>query len=527
MSHCRFLIWLVIGICFFAAGCAESPGSGAAEHGNKVLRRGNGGEPGSLDPALASDIHAFGILVDLYEGLVAEAADGSLIPGVANSWQVSDDGLTYTFRLRNDARWSDGAAVDASDFVRSLRRVVAPETASPYAFLLAPLQNFEAIQAGELPGSELGVRAESDQTLVMSLSTPAGHWLSILAMPIAAPTRPNVAGTVVSNGPYRLADRQAGGLIRLERNAHYWSADSVAIDTVEYHPIVDETAELNRYRSGELDITYTIPSEHFAALQADIPAEVRVAPSLALYYIAFDLTEPPLDSRPLRRALSMAIDRQTLVKLIGRGEQPAYGVVPPGVSGHRNASYEWNGVSDDERIRAAREQYALAGFDSENPLQLKLSYDVGDIHERIALAVTSMWRDVLGVQTTVEKMEWKLLLDTRDQRSAWQAMRFAWFGDYNGPMTFLEIFQSGNPQNLARYTGDDFDELLASAAETVDPDAHAQLMHAAEQTLIDDYPIAPLYFFVSKHLVRPGISGFENNVLNRHPTRFLDMADED
>ena len=526
MNRCRLLTGLVVGMCLFATGCVESPDNGAGLDENKVIRRGNGGEPGSLDPALASDIHSFAILTDLYEGLVAEAADGSLIAGVAVSWQVSDDGLIYTFKIRDDALWSDGSKVVASDFVRSLRRAVSPETASPYAFLLSPLENFDAVQAGELPVSSLGVLAKSDHTLVMKLSAPAGHWLSVLAMPIAYPTRPNLSDAVISNGPYRLVERQAGGLIRLERNASYWAASTVAIDAVEYYPIVDEVAELNRYRAGELDITHTIPSENFADLRSRIPDEVRVAPSLGLYYIAFDLTEPPLDSRPLRRALSMAIDRQALTALIGRGERPAFGVVPAGVIGHRNASYEWGDHTDDERERAAREHYASAGYGPENPLELKLTYDVGDIHERIALAVTSMWQDVLGVQTTIEKLEWKLFLDTRHQRSKWQAMRFAWFGDYNGPMTFLEIFRSDNPQNLSRYNERVFDDLVSSAAEMVDSAAYAESMHAAERTLINDYPIAPLYFFVSKHLVKPGISGFEDNVLNRHPTRFLDIVNE-
>lgn len=507
-----------------AASCEKGPDGGVAHVDTKVLHRGNGGEPGSLDPVLATDIHAFNVLVDLYEGLIAEAADGSLIPGVADAWRVSEDGLVYTFTLRSDVRWSDGSRVVASDFVDSLRRVVAPATASPYSFLLEPLAQFEDIQTGDAPAASLGVVAESDATLVMTLSRPTAHWLSILALPIAYPTKRSYDGGMLTNGPYTLIEHQLDSVIRLAKNEHYWSAESVAIDEIVHHAIVDPLAEFNMYRTGELDITHIIPSEQVTALQADRPDEVRIAPSLALYYLAFDLTEAPLTNRSLRAALSMAIDRQTLVKVIGRGEQPAHGIVPPGVADYESASYDWHAMTAAERTGRAKVFYAEAGYGPENPLQIQLTYDVGDIHEKVALAVASMWREELGVEVALEKMEWKLLLDTRDQRSEWQVMRFAWFGDYNAPGTFLEIFESHSLQNLPLYRSKNFDQLLSAARIESNRNTSAELMREAEQQLLDDYPIAPLYFFVSKHLVRPGISGFEDNVLDRHPSRFLDMA---
>ena len=508
---------------FFTVGCAKGPDDGVAENTKTILNRGNGGEPGTLDPALATDIHAFNILVDLYEGLVAEAADGRLIPGVAESWQVSNDGLVYTFKLRNDARWSDGSAVTATDFARSLQRAVAPATASPYSFLLQPLAQFDAIQASELPETALGVVAESDSTLVITLSRPAAHWLSVLTLPVAYPTKLASNQTPLTNGSYVLSQRKFDGVTRLEKNEYYWSADSVAIDEVFYHAVVDPVAEYNMYRTGELDITHIVPSEYVAALRTERPDEIRIAPLLALYYLAFDLTEAPLENRNLRAALSLAIDRQILADIIGRGEQPAYGIVPPGVSLYENFNYDWRDFSAGERVQLAREFYERSGFGQGNPSQLKLTYDVGDIHEKVALAVASMWRDVLGVDVALEKLEWKLMLDTREQRSEWQVMRFAWFGDYNGAETFLEIFKSDNLQNLSRYQSARYDELLDAARDQPDPEISASLMRDAEQHLLEDFPIAPLYFFVSKHLVRPGISGFEDNVLDRHPSRFLDI----
>jgi len=518
---------MFLGVLLLAFGCTRDSGDGGLPVDDRVLRRGNGGDPGTLDPAQATDVHAFNILVDLYEGLITEAADGDLIPGVAESWHISDDGLVYTFMLRDDARWSDGSRVVASDFVTSLQRAVAPGIAAPYGFLLEPLAGFDAIQSGEAPPEALGVVAATADTLQMTLSKPTAQWLSVLALPVAYPVKSASDGTVLTNGPYKLLERQAHGVVRLEKNGYYWSADTVAIDKVEYHAIVNPVAELDRYRAGELDITHIIPSEHVASLRAERPDEVRIAPFLALYYLAFDLTEPPLDNRSLRAALSIAVDRETLVALTGRGERPAYGVVPPNMSGYDNASHGWQDHTRTERVDKARRFYADAGYGPDRPLELQLAYDVGDIHEKVALAVASMWQDVLGVQVNLEKMEWKLFLDTRDNRPAWQVMRFAWTGDYNSPATFLDIFRSDSLQNLSGYRSERYDELLDEAAGQTVPAASASLMQAAEQHLLEDYPIAPLYFFVSKHLVRPGISGFEDNVLDRHPSRFLDLPDPD
>jgi len=250
---------------------------------------------------------------------------------------------------------------------------------------------------------------------------------------------------------------------------------------------------------------------------------VRIAPSLGLYYLAFDLTEPPLDDRLLRQALNMAIDREQLVSIIGRGEQAAYGIVPPSVANHAAASFAWHALPPAERQKQAQELYRRAGYSDATPLALQLIYDSGDIHERIALAVSSMWRDVLGVDITILKMEWQYFLATRENRSEWQVMRFAWSGDYDDASTFTNIFRSGDPQNLAAYGNPDYDRLVADASAVQDDRQRAELMHAAEALLLADYPIAPLYFYVSKHLVSPRISCFESNALDRHPSRFLSI----
>ena len=314
-----------------AIAACERPGDASADNDvRSVLQRGNGGQPGTLDPAIAEDIHAFNILTDLFDGLIADTASGELVSGVAESWQLSDDGLIYRFTIRNNARWSSGDAVIADDFVRAFRRAASPDTGSPYAFLLEPISNFSAVNEGEMLPEHLGVTAKSGRLLEIRLNSPANHWLSVLALPIASPA-PGIANGHVSNGAYRLKERQAGGVIHLQKNPHYWAAASVEIDEIVYLPVVDPVAEYDMYRAGELDITNTIPSESIRSARETLGNQVRVAPSLALYYLAFDLSDVPLDSPTLRQALTMAIDREQLVALIRISPVPPR----PGQSGRR------------------------------------------------------------------------------------------------------------------------------------------------------------------------------------------------
>ena len=515
----------LLAFLVLAVGCSGSSDSNSTS----VIYRGNGGDPGSLDPALAEDVHAFNILTDLYEGLVAQSATGELVPGAAESWTISDDGLIYTFTIRRDARWSNGGPVTSLDFVNAFRRVAKPDTASTYGFLLEPILNFAEVQNGSLLADQLGVAAVGERILEIRLVEPSPQLLAVLAMPIAFPTHESTVtrrafadpDSFVGNGAYSLVAYNIGGPTRLRRNPMYWDAGSVAVKEIVYMPIVDPGTELNMYRAGELDISNSIPPEHIHLLRKNRPDELRIAPSLALYYLAFDLTEPPLDNALLRQALTMAINREQLVSLIGRGEQPAFSIVPHGVTGHVGSEFDWRALSDDERLGHARALYRDAGYSDDSPLVIKYTYDTGDIHEKVALAVSSMWRDVLGVEVTLEKREWQYFLQTRDNRAEWQVMRFAWFGDYNHASTFTNIFRSGDPQNLSAYANPEYDRLLTAASSETDTESRAAHMTQAESILLADYPIAPLYFFVSKHLVRPGIAGFENNVLDRHPSKYL------
>jgi len=499
-----------------ACGHDRAPDASDASHDEAtVLRRGNGGDPQTLDPSRAEDVHAFNVLADLYEGLVALDADGGIIPGVAASWDISSDGLTYTFDLRSDARWSNGEPVTAEHFLTGFQRTLSPAINSVFAFLLESL---------------LDVSATDDATLVLELRSPTPYLLSALAMPVAFPLwhdgeigtgQFSEPGKFVGNGAYLLDEWLPGAHIRLRKNPEFHDSETVAIDFVEYYPIQDLLSELNMYRAGQLDITASVPGSHVQDLRQSRSAELQIAPSLAIYYLAFDLSESPFDDSGLRQALSMAIDREALVNIVGRGEQPAYGLVPDGIAGYQAARFDWQGLAPNERERQARRHYEQAGYSQAEPLRLNLMYDVGDIHEKVALAVSSMWRDVLGVDIDLDKREWKYFLETRDNRDDWQVMRFAWTGDYNHPSTFTAILQSSSAQNLPGYKNARYDELLSAAAAAVSADEQMRLLARAEQVMLDDNPIVPLYFYVSKHLVAKTVSGFQQNVLDQHPTRFI------
>ena len=530
------LIVVIASTCLGSCDRESSSEAGLSPDGRHVvLRRGNGGDPQTLDPALADDAHALTVLADLYEGLVAIDADANVIPGVAESWEISEDGLTYTFRLRSDARWSNGELVRAVNFLAGLRRALDPATSAPFAFLLAPIKNAESIIQGTLPPSALGVATPDDRTLIIQLQLPAPQLLPVLAMPIAYPldgedeadlTQFSDPEKFVGNGPFILDDWRPGGAVRLRKNLEFRDSDVINIDFVEYYPITEPLTELNMFRARELDITATVPGSHVAALRESHPDELRIAPSLAIYYIAFDLSEAPFDNPELRQALSMAVDRDALVEVIGRGEQPAHGLVPDGVRDYRPARFDWAALDNEERSVRALKLYHQADYSESKPLRLTLMYDAGDIHETVALAVSSMWQSELGAVVELDKREWKYFLATRENREDWQAMRFAWTGDFNHPSTFTGILHSQSPQNLPGYQSERYDALIAAAQASPDPEVQSRLLAEAESVMLSDNPIAPLYFYVSKHLVSKSVTGFRSNALDQHPSRYISVNRE-
>ena len=501
-----------------------------------VLHRGLLTDPESVDPHKARSTQAGDVLRDIGEGLLSYSATGDLVAGVADQWSVSDDGLTYTFHIRDDASWSNGEAVTAGQFVYSLRRLVDPATAAFYSQMVGDIVNATEIIAGELPAAELAVAAPDDHTLIITLVRPTPYLLSLLTFPATFPVHPGSiathgaeftrAGNLLSNGAYKLDAWEPGSVLALSRNEHYWNNAATAIDEVRHHVVTQEMLELNRYRAGELQVTSSVPPDSFEQVREEYPQELHVAPYLAVYYYGFNLTKPPFKDNPgVREALSMAIDRDVLVaKITGRGEAAAYSWVPPGVDNYEPRRINYADHSQDERNAHARRLLANAGYGVDNPLQFELRYNTSDTQRRIALAVQSMWREVLGVEATLVNEEFQVLLANMREREVTQVFRSSWIGDYNDAHTFLSIMESGNASNMPGYKNPDFDGLMQSAAEQADTKKRRYYLEEAERELLADHAVIPLYFYVSKHLVSPEVSGWGDNVLDYHYSQHLSLV---
>ena len=350
------------------------------------------------------------ILRDCYEGLVSMAPDGTPVAGAAESWTVSADGRRYAFKLRATARWSNGDRVVAQDFVAAWRRLVDPATASQYALMLEPVANAADIVAGRKPADSLGVAAPDEATLVVDLAEPSPYFLAMLSHPSTFPVhRPTLAakpkefarpGIAVTNGAFTPAEWAIGSHIRATRNAHYWNDAATKLDAVRYVHVADPTTELTRFRAGDLDVTYTVPPGEVARLERALPGQLRIAPTVGVYYYGFALDLPPFKDAPrLRRALAMAVDREVLAKqVLGDGERPAHGWVPPGVAGYAPQQFDWATLDAAKRIAEAKRLYAEAGYSAAKPLEVELRTSKSPLHDRIALAVIAMWQEHLGAE---------------------------------------------------------------------------------------------------------------------------------
>ena len=494
-----------------------------------VLKRGIGGEPASLDPGEATDTFSFEVIRDLYEGLTTEAPDGAVIPGVASSWTVDASATQYTFQLRPDAKWSNGMPIRAKDFVEAWRRVVDPKRASPVADTLRPIAGAAAILLGRLPPSSLGVTAARDDVLIVNLDRPAPYFPQLLTHSSTFPVYSEEAAKShnpknwVSNGPYVLSNWTPGSNLRLQRNLWYWDRAKVRIPSIEYISIPDENAEYRQYRAGQLDITQSVPSGALNSVRAERPNELLVAPFLATAYYALNLRSTYFATNiNLRKSLAMAIDRKALEStILPFGQKPAYGFVPPGTWNYEPQSWEWHNLLDPERIQEARRLYALAGFSARKPLRLRVLLNSNNSIKQVAIAIASMWKQTLGVDTELIDEEYRVFLTSRRDTSKWDVARLGWTADYNDAGNFLDTLRTGSPNNDARYERSDFNELLDRGASTIDPTDRRQLLEDAERMMLSDYPILPIYFFSSKRLIKPYVRGADANPLNRLYSKHL------
>jgi oligopeptide transport system substrate-binding protein len=513
-------ILLLTGLC----GCDDQSNHLTTQG----LNRGLAGEPASLDPAEAADNFSFQVLQDLYEGLTIESSTGDVLPGVASSWTVDPSGTEYTFHIRENARWSNGEPVRARDFVTAWQRVLDPKRASQASDDLRLISGAPQIISGNLPPSALGAYAPSDSVLVVKLGQPAPYLLQVLTHSAAFPVYSETSASAhtsdkwISNGPYLLGRWLPGTRLELVRNSSYWDKFNVKIPFVAYEISSDQNSQLAQYRAGQLDMTDIVPSNAIPWIHAEHPNELVVAPFLATAYFGLNLSTTIFASNvKIRKALAMAIDRNRVAAIQGFGQSPAYGIVPPQTWNYSPQNWPWAGQGDAERIIEAKRLYEEAGYTVAKPLRLRLLFNANTVIRETAVLIAAMWKETLGVETVLTEEEYRVFLQSRHDKSRWDVARLGWIADFNDASNFLDAFRKDSPNNDAGYANASFDALLDEAARTPDPQTRRLILQAAERVMLNDYPVLPLYYFVSKRLVKPYVSGVQPNPLDRLPSKAL------
>ena len=468
---------------------------------------------------------ALTILRDLYEGLTEVGADGAPKLAAADACSVSTDGKRYTFHLRANARWSNGEPLVAEDFAAAWRRLVDPRNGAQYAQLLEPVRGADNITAGRADPATLGVRSENAATLVVDLVRPTPYFLALLAHPATFPIHRATLqrygrafakpGVMVSNGAFVLTRWDFGSHLVAARNPRYWDDESTRLDGIEYYSSAEPAAELRAFRSGELDVTSTIPPAQFVWIKEHLGPQLHVAPQLAVYYLGLNLRIAPFAKSPqLRRALSMVIDRERLVQSVtGTGETAAYTFVPATTSNYASPKVDYEQWPMEQRIARARQLLRDSGM-LQPPLAIELRYNGGELHSRIAVAVGRMWKEALGIEVSLHAEEFKVLLQDIDRGDVVQVFRGSWLADYDDAYGFLQVLQSGFGINLPHYANPEYDALLAEAAGDGDVGNRRVLLQRAEELMMRDQPLIPLFFYVSKHLVSPQVIGWYDSSMN-------------
>ena len=486
----------------------------------QTLVRNNGSEVQSLDPHKIEGVPESNINRDLFEGLLISDVDGKPSPGVAEKWE-NKDFKVWTFHLRKDEKWSDGTPVTAQDFVYSWQRLANPNTASPYASYLqyGHIVNIDDIIAGKKPITDLGVKALDDHTFEVTLSEPVPYFYKLLVHSSVSPV-PRAAvekfgekwtqpANIVTNGAYKLKDWVVNERIVLERNTNYWDNAKTVINQVTYLPISSEVTDVNRYRSGEIDMTYNnMPIELFQKLKKEIPNEVHVDPYLCTYYYEINNQKAPFNDVRVRTALKLALDRDIIVnKVKNQGDLPAYSFTPPYTDGAKLVEPEWFKWSQEKRNEEAKKLLAEAGYTAEKPLTFDLLYNTSDLHKKLAIAAASIWKKNLGANVKLENQEWKTFLDTRHQGN-YDVSRAGWCADYNEPTSFLNMVLSDSSNNTVHYKSPAFDKLIADTLKVTDEAQRSELYSKAEQQLDKDSAIVPVYYYVNARLVKPWVGGY-------------------
>ncbi|WP_330981818.1 MULTISPECIES: peptide ABC transporter substrate-binding protein [Enterobacterales] len=475
-------------------------------------------EPASLDPAKAVGLPEIQVIRDLFEGLVNQGGKGNIIPGVATKWQTNDNRI-WTFTLRDDAKWSDGTPVTAQDFVYSWQRLVDPKTTSPFAWFaaLAGITNAQNIIDGKATPDKLGVTAVDVKTLRVQLDKPLPWFVNLTANFSLYPvqkanvesdpnwTRP---GKLIGNGAYVLKERVVNEKLVVVPNTSYWDNAKTVIKQVTFVPINQESNATKRYLAGDIDITESFPKNQYKQLLKDIPGQVYTPPQLGTYYYAFNTQKGPTADARVRLALSMTIDRRIMAdKVLGTGEKPAWRFTPDVTAGFTPQSSEMEKMSQEELNAQAKTLLTAAGYGPNRPLKLTLLYNTSENHQKIAIAVASMWKKNLGVDVKLQNQEWKTYIDSRNTGN-FDVIRASWVGDYNEPSTFLSLLTSTHSGNISRFNDPAYDKVInQTTLETTEKARNADY-NEAEKIIASQAPIAPIYQYTNGRLIKPWLKGY-------------------
>ncbi len=496
-----------------------------------VFNRGNSADPESLDPHKTATVYEANILRDLFMGLMIHDAKAELQPGAAESHTVSADGKVYTFKLRAGAKWSDGSPVTADDFVFSWRRVVDPATAAEYAYMLAPVVNAEDITAGKKKPEELGVKAVDANTFEVTLNSATPYFLEMLTHQATYPvSKANVeakkadftkAGNLVSNGAYVLTEFVPNDHIKAVKSAKFYDAANVKIDVVNYIPTEDRSAAMKRFEAGELDSNDDIPTEQLTELKAKFGDQVHLGPYLGTYYYVFKIDKAPWSNVKLRHAISMAIDRDYLAEKVWTNTMiPAYGFVPPGISGYETKLTDYAEKSQLDREDEAKKVLIELGYGPDKPLKMEIRYNTSENHKNTAVAIQEQLKP-LGVEVSLINTDTKTHYGHLEQKGDFDIARAGWIADYKDPANFLDLCKTGTGNNYSGYSNPDYDKLMAEAAAASAAERMKKLSEAEAIGVARDLCVVPLLYYGFHTVVSPKIKGWESNVMDVHPTRFL------
>ncbi|CDH06655.1 OppA-like, oligopeptide transport protein (ABC superfamily, peri_bind) [Xenorhabdus bovienii str. oregonense] len=520
------IVSLILGSVTYSYAAVIPSGTQLAD--KQEITRNNFSEPVSLDPHKSDSSSEFDILRDFFERMVAIDKKDKIIPALAERWETNDN-KTWVFHLRKGIKWSDGSPITAHDVVFSWRRMVTPDTISPYGSYLiqATVVNAYDVLSGKKKPEELGVKALDDATIEVTLGRPKADLLQMIAHPVMSPISEKVVKKYgnkwtqpeffVSNGPFKLSEWIVNEKIVGVRNPYYWDDKHTVINKVTYLPLSDYKADLNRYMAGELDISNGGPSDFFPTLKKKFGDQFHISPIMSVYYYLFNTQKPPFNDVRVRQALTLALDRAIITdKVLGNGQKPAFDVVYPGSGGIFLKHPDYASWTQEQRVAKAKALLNEAGFNANNPLKFTLLYNTSDTHKKIAIAASSMWKKNLGVEVVLQNQESKSLYDTMSQGN-FEVVRYAWNADYNSPTSFLDIFTTGNTNNIPQYSNKEFDQWVLKADETNDKIYYQRAL----DILTQDSPAIPVYYYVRTKLVKPYVGGIHISPLGDVPTKDL------